>query len=1781
MQSPTENKTQRKKKWFEKKEEKESRKMEKKSGSMIDFMFGGDTLKKLKSVVQGATGPEAEAKVMYELMRVVKTEEGRNLFAYKLDPDRMPAKTVQRRGSTVIIKSRKTFEFLSVILKAALREGYYTRDFKLNKTLMDVSYYYIYIEEGNQSCMNLYSEIAHETTFSESMEYWEAAFVELERVINPLRKDAELEVLKGVPQENTEGSKKAKILEMISVFLPQMIIFSDTAVDFAFRLAERVCLMFDISDQALQGLREKIASYVQFRSRFEPVESTRTSSFVESKYKAPRTRRKRQHSMADVHVKLDGILLQSEWVRHRTEAGIFFHNRETNEISDFPPPNSIFEDHINTDLPSPPGPSKHGREFSYLFQEIKLGYIPECWKQTKVGQTAIWEQEGAKFRSVKGAILVTNFRVEFTCSEMESLMNEVIPVHAMERFEHDIFTVTTAIGMQQEMQVMVFHTKDYRTLRVTAPYSEELAKLLKRIKKLAFPKKDARLFAFRFRQPVAHADDGWGIYNIEREFQRQGALISGWRMADINRLFTFSPTYPQRVAVPNFASDRDLVTIAKFRSKRRLPVLTFYLARKGAAMLRSSQPLVGLTGNRGKEEEQMLQELKITAIFDARPTENAFANKAKGGGYEDTRYYSRKGEAKCEIFFCDIHNIHRMRASLSHLILACEQQVSRRSDEFWELCLRSRWVSHVRNLVLQSYRLASTLVSGRSVLVHCSDGWDRTAQMVSLAQICLDPYYRTIEGLAVLIEKDWCSFGHQFHKRVGHGSPKFSDSDRSPIFVQFLDALWQLWTQAPERFEYNEKMLEYLAQELVSCKFGTFLYDNEKTRCEKMIKQNTVSIWTYVCKSHKSQFVNPLYAPSQDKACLGGTLMGAHTVRNAGLIASDAQNEGYLKLNTDPRHFKVWPYYFRQDLTLVESLHGTGWVADHILKKDRTKAKLQTEWLKARVAALEEKLRESERVNKELAAVSKRETASSRTEKHPGRLVKHAPSIESWREKSINNPTTNASSKSVKSLKSVKSSKSVKSVKSSKSVKSAASGTMHRVNSRVSVASSTQEMPRELTEAANSAASPNNESKIAASSVHTGAGAVSNITAANTQIERVGSLPSVGNSSHWVPIRRPLPGIPASSSYQQQLLKHQSHSQHQQHHPQNSEPQSSSHHHLSVASSSHEQARPQPSETPKTTTTQQTPWEEKQSVTSAMGIAPTVNTAKTFGSDIIDQESPRSTSPNPSTALPSHRSHSPTEINSVMAVGDHREKSDDHGVLSSHHNATPVDNNWELVPPSQHGRVSLSDFKAKLSHSASHRATVPSPKRSAALSRPKPPPPPPTSRKQKNSSETPMRREPEHIPPSLRMSATSRRVSSQREQRMDGQENAREIYIDPSTQSEEEEASANSKIHDERKGAIVIARPRSTISVSNKVMVMSMGSLATDEDENEEQEVDAAEEGEEASHKAQTHRRKPYDDEDASGDDRRANSYRNSNSDSANIDNRNDGNKVTVSMDSLVAAPTPPRDDAVGLGKDILEEVDEVGDPRERESSLHNDDSVRMANDSMHGEIRASRSMLEQVDETDSKDVYSQKNERLAAGSKVWYEVQEEEMSECEPETPFFSNDRRDDVEFFQAIDVKQVQKEQSLKASVLKADEPQRPSRSCPPPPPSDTDEEDSESDVEQESLRSPDRASFSSEGEPRRSSTLRKRADASAFDWSATIKPSTLGNIKDFFISVKRSTVASKPGLAKARLIGGQRLVDEKEGVPDSKASDLSVRNSNSSCVMRPPPPPESDCEESDVSS
>lgn len=164
----------------------------------------------------------------------------------------------------------------------------------------------------------------------------------------------------------------------------------------------------------------------------------------------------------------------------------------------------------------------------------------------------------------------------------------------------------------------------------------------------------------------------------------------------------------------------------------------------------------------------------------------------------------------------------------------------------------------IRNILNGSTKMANYLIEGNAVLCHCSDGWDRTSQFCAITQLLLDPYYRTIKGFEVLIEKDWVAFGHKFQDRMDH--LKKNPQEMSPIFVQFIDCVYHIWQQFPNEFEFNEKLLLTIVEQSYSCLFGNFLFNNEKKGEIHGKTKNTISLWTFVNLNVKS-FKNSLYQP--------------------------------------------------------------------------------------------------------------------------------------------------------------------------------------------------------------------------------------------------------------------------------------------------------------------------------------------------------------------------------------------------------------------------------------------------------------------------------------------------------------------------------------------------------------------------------------------------------------------------------------------------------------------------------------------------------------------------------------------------------------------------------------------------------------------------------------------------------------------------------------------------------------------------------------------------------
>ncbi|VDI68180.1 myotubularin-related protein 9 [Mytilus galloprovincialis] len=153
---------------------------------------------------------------------------------------------------------------------------------------------------------------------------------------------------------------------------------------------------------------------------------------------------------------------------------------------------------------------------------------------------------------------------------------------------------------------------------------------------------------------------------------------------------------------------------------------------------------------------------------------------------------------------------------------------------------------------------------GASVLVHGSEGFDTTLQVTSLVQLILDHDCRTINGFEALVEREWLQGGHPFADRCSKSAFAITKQrSESPIFLLFLDCVWQIWQQFPCSFEFNEEFLVLLFEHTYSSQFGTFLCNNEKERKECKLSSRTVSLWTYLARPEVLQkYLNPMYDPN-------------------------------------------------------------------------------------------------------------------------------------------------------------------------------------------------------------------------------------------------------------------------------------------------------------------------------------------------------------------------------------------------------------------------------------------------------------------------------------------------------------------------------------------------------------------------------------------------------------------------------------------------------------------------------------------------------------------------------------------------------------------------------------------------------------------------------------------------------------------------------------------------------------------------------------------------------
>uniref|UniRef100_A0A3B3UAA4 phosphatidylinositol-3,5-bisphosphate 3-phosphatase n=1 Tax=Poecilia latipinna TaxID=48699 RepID=A0A3B3UAA4_9TELE len=460
----------------------------------------------------------------------------------------------------------------------------------------------------------------------------------------------------------------------------------------------------------------------------------------------------------------------------------------------------------------------------------------------------VLQGEGVEYlgRADEAIIAISNYRLHIKFKD--SVIN--VPLRLVESVEsRDMF----------QLHIICKDSKVVRCHFATFKQCQEWAKRLNRV--IAHPSRLEDLFALAYHAWClgASADDedqhvhlcrpGDHVrHRMEMEVRRMGFDTQNvWRVSDINCNYKLCSSYPQKLLVPIWITDKELESVASFRSWKRIPVVVYRHQKNGAVIARCSQPEISWWGWRNTDDEYLVTSIakachmdtgaKGTAtvrqrgeapdscdsdfdssltggsgcddstvpqkllILDARSYTAAVANRAKGGGCECEEYYPN-----CEVMFMGMANIHAIRNSFQALRAVCSQIPDPGN---WLSALEStRWLQHL-SVMLKAATLVCGAVEreGRPVLVHCSDGWDRTPQIVALAKVLLDPYYRTLEGFQVLVETDWLDYGHKFGDRCGHQENADDVSEQCPVFLQWLDCVHQLLKQFPCLFEFNEAFL--------------------------------------------------------------------------------------------------------------------------------------------------------------------------------------------------------------------------------------------------------------------------------------------------------------------------------------------------------------------------------------------------------------------------------------------------------------------------------------------------------------------------------------------------------------------------------------------------------------------------------------------------------------------------------------------------------------------------------------------------------------------------------------------------------------------------------------------------------------------------------------------------------------------------------------------------------------------------------------------------------------
>lgn len=466
------------------------------------------------------------------------------------------------------------------------------------------------------------------------------------------------------------------------------------------------------------------------------------------------------------------------------------------------------------------------RASSFFQNDLNPHLLPGEKTVTEADSVLCFVPFTEKKQGISGKLFITNFKLTFLTGDRSSYdqqnrrqRNKLIddgdiPLTNIESIyqvvsggkRKKLLPNTTVSTLTKYLEI---HCKDFRTHVFGFKFTpkDQIKKITNAVIHYAFPSKSWLLYAYEYAKNLQPPGNGTlsntpsfnNPEDWERELNRCGC--TKWNVCDVNRGYCVSQSMPERFVLPmNLMSYDELMKAASQFNENRLPAWC-YTHTNGASLVRMAE---------------MYAESELADYVGNLKTAIQLADVNKG-------YPVEMDLTK----LCpSLKDVQASYEKLKELIFIDSGKDFAVQDISWFSSLEgTKWLTCVSQCLKVACDAAKHL-ENHTVIIKEPDSRHYCCLISSLVQILLDRHFRTRQGFQSLVQREWVAMGYPF-QREGClvQDPSKSNTEYIPLFLLFLDCVWQLTQQYPSGFAFSETYLVTLWDSVHMGIFETFLFD--------------------------------------------------------------------------------------------------------------------------------------------------------------------------------------------------------------------------------------------------------------------------------------------------------------------------------------------------------------------------------------------------------------------------------------------------------------------------------------------------------------------------------------------------------------------------------------------------------------------------------------------------------------------------------------------------------------------------------------------------------------------------------------------------------------------------------------------------------------------------------------------------------------------------------------------------------------------------------------------